>query len=114
MKILSVMTFDPSAVSGPPTQQDFENMDRLIAEMRDKGVLVDTGGHTPGMLQLKVARKNGNTTVTDGPFTEAKEIVGGFGVLEVKDREEAITWTNRFLDLVGNATCTITEIGPTP
>jgi hypothetical protein len=111
VKILSVMTIAPSAASGPPTQEEMENMGALIAEMRGSGVLLDTGGRMPNMLELAVARKDGKTTITDGPFTEAKEIVGGYALLDVKDRDEAIALTTRFLDLVGNATCHLHEVG---
>lgn len=110
MKILSIMMIDPASAAQAPTQEDMERMGALIEEMKSKGVLIETGGRMPNALEMTVARKNGKTTVTDGPFSEAKEVVGGFGLLEVKDREDAIAWTNRFLDLVGNATCVIHEV----
>jgi hypothetical protein len=114
MKVLSIMTIAPSAASGPPTQEQIENMGALIAEMRGDGVLIDTGGRMPNMLELTVARNNGRTTITDGPFTEAKEVVGGYALLEVKDRDDAIALTNRFLALVGNATCHLHEVESSP
>ena len=89
-------------------------MNAFAAEMRSSGVLIDTGGRIPDMLEMTVARKNGKTTITDGPFTEAKEVVGGFALLEVKDRDDAIAVTNRFLDLVGNATCLLHEVDMEP
>lgn len=93
-----------------PTQEDFETMGAFISEMKAKGVLIDTGGALPGSLECRVARKNGKDTVTDGPFAESKEVVGGFALMEVADREEAILWTHRFLDLVGDATCEMHEV----
>lgn len=114
MKILSIMTVTPSAASEPPTQEAMENMGALIAEWRGSGVLLDTGGRMPNMLELTVTRKNGKTTITDGPFTESKEVVGGYALLEVKDRDDAIAVTNRFLDLVGNATCHLHEVEDAP
>jgi len=110
MRILSIFTFDPSTKSGPPSQEDMERMGELINEMRSNGVLIDTGGAMDGQLELIVSRKNGNTAVTDGPFTEAKEVVGGYALLEVKGRDDAIVWANRFLDLVGDATCHLHEV----
>lgn len=110
MKIFSIMTMDPSVAVEPPSQEGITRMDELIAELRSKGVLIETGGRWPGMLALKVTRENGNTTITDGPFTESKEVVGGFALLDVKDRDEAIAITNRFLDLVGNATCILHQV----
>ena len=114
MRILSVMTLAASDASKPPTQEEMEKMGSFAAELRSSGVLIDTGGRIPNMLELTVARKNGKTTITDGPFTEAKEVVGGFALLEVKDRDDAIALTNRFLDLVGNATCHLHEVDMAP
>jgi hypothetical protein len=82
--------------------------------MRAKGALIDTGGRDNEMLELSVARKNGRTTVTDGPFAESKEVVGGFALLDVKDRADAIAWTNRFLEVLGEGTCYLHEVSPTP
>lgn len=85
-------------------------MGALIAEMQSKGVLIDTGGRLPQGLQMSITRKNGTDTVTDGPFAESKEVVGGFALLNVADRAEAIEWTGRFLDLVGDAKCILHEV----
>jgi hypothetical protein len=82
--------------------------------MRAKGALVDTGGRDADMLELSIVRKNGKTTVTDGPFAESKEVVGGFALLEVKDRDDAIAWTNRFLDVLGSGKCYLHEVSSTP
>jgi hypothetical protein len=113
MRVLSVFTIDPGDLK-PPTQETMQRMGELIGEMRDKHVLVDTGGRSPDMLEVSVSRKNGRSTVTDGPFAESKELVGGFALLEVADRAEAIEWTNRFLDVAGNATCYLHEVSATP
>ncbi len=109
MRVLSILKHDATNMP-QPTQEDFEKMGRLIEEMKSKGVLIDTGGAMPGQLELRVARKNGKDTVTDGPFTESKEIVGGFALFEVADREEALQWTRRFQDLVGDCTCELHEV----
>ena len=114
MKILSILTIDRT--NGQPHDDPAmpERMGRLIEEMRAKGALVDTGGRDTDMLELSIARKNGKTTVTDGPFAESKEVVGGFAVLEVNDRDDAIAWTNRFLDVLGSGKCYLHEVSPTP
>jgi len=109
MKVLSIMTLD-AIRSEPPAQEEMERMGRLIAEMRAKGVLLDTGGRPGDMLEFMVARKDGRSTVTDGPFAEAKEVVGGYALLEVKDRDDAEAWTNRFFDVIGDATCYVREV----
>ena len=47
-------------------------------------------------------QRNGEVTVTDGPFTEAKELIGGFALVEVKSKDEAIEWGRRFLKVAGD------------
>lgn len=113
MKVLSILTHDASRQSGP-TPQDYEKMGQFVEECKRKGVLIDTGGRMPNQFELIVSRKNGKTTITDGPFTEGKEVVGGYALMEVKDRDDLIAWTNRFLDLVGDATCHIHEVESGP
>lgn len=116
MKVVSIFTIDPTTAK-PPTPEMQENMGRLIGEMRAKGILIETGGRGPGgdMLELRVARKNGAYDVTDGPFTEAKEVVGGFALMELADRDDAVAWSKRFLDVVGgNATCYLHEVEMAP
>lgn len=114
MKILSIVTLDRTNGHPHSDPELPQRMYELIEEMRGKGALVDTGGRDTDMLELSIARKNGHTTVTDGPFAESKEVVGGFAVLEVKDRADAIAWTNRFLDVLGEGTCYLHEVSPTP
>ena len=111
MKVVSIFTLDP-ATAKAPTPEMQERMGQLIGEMRAKGILIETGGRGPGgdMLELRVARKNGSYNVTDGPFAEAKEVVGGFALLEVSSKEEALELTRRFLDLIGDATCELHEV----
>jgi hypothetical protein len=110
VRIISIYTMDPKKSGKEPSQEQFEKMGALIAEFQSKGILIDTGGHSPDMLELRVTRNTGSTTVTDGPFTESKEVVGGYALMEVKDRDEAIALTKRFLDVAGDGTCTIHEV----
>lgn len=109
MRILSILTHNPETMR-QPGPEDFEKMGRLIDEMKQNGVLIDTGGVMPGAIDFRVSRKNGKDTITDGPFTESKEVVGGFALFEVSSKEEALEWIRRFLDLVGDATCELHEV----
>ena len=113
MKFLSVTTLDFSQAT-PITPEMMQQMEDLIGEMRAKGVLLDTGGRHPGMASFTVVNKNGTSAVTDGPFTESKELVGGFAIMECADMDEAIAWTKRGLEIAGNATAHVHEIFPTP
>ena len=58
-----------------------------------------TGGLGPTSAGLKVRQSAGKLTVTDGPFTEAKEVIGGYAVYDVASRDELMKWTMRFMDL---------------
>ncbi len=79
-----------------PDMTDIEDTRKFHEEMGAAGVLVALDGLTPpATMSARITRENGKTKVTDGPFTEAKEVVGGYYVLEVKSREEAIAWASR-------------------
>jgi hypothetical protein len=85
-----------------PTPQLVENMGRLIEEMTKAGVLVATEGCQPSAKGARVRRTAGKVVVTDGPFTESKEIIGGFALIDVASKAEAIEWTKRFLEVAGD------------
>ncbi|MFZ0030687.1 MAG: YciI family protein [Candidatus Cybelea sp.] len=115
MRFISIMTLDRA--SGRPHEDSkmTERMHKLVTEMRAEGTLVDTGGRSNELLELRLTRKNGRTTVTDGPFSESKEVVGGYAVLELKDRKAAIAAATRFLETLGHdATCFLHEVYPAP
>lgn len=115
MKLISILTLDRADAHPHASPETMERMGRLIEEMRAEGALIDTGGRRTDMMELSVTRKNGHTAVTDGPFAESKEVVGGFALFDAKDRADAVAWTKRFLDVLGsNATCYLHEVSPTP
>jgi hypothetical protein len=94
----------------PPTTEMMAAMGNLIEEMTDKGVLLSTEGCLPTAKGARVRRANGKITVTDGPFTEAKEVIGGFALFQVKSKAEAIEWTKRFLEVAGDGESEIRQI----
>lgn len=111
MRILSVFMLDPASAR-QPNAEEIQRMVAHIDGLRQRGILIDTGGVEDGALELRVTRKNGKDTVTDGPFTEAKEVVGGYALLEVSGRDEAIELTRQFLDVAGkhDGTCVLHEV----
>ena len=111
MKFVSIWTCPPSAFAAPPTQEAMERMGALIGEMQQAGVLVDTGGVMNHNSSFRVHREDAKITVTDGPFTEAKEVVGGFALMKVASKAEAEHWTRRFIEVAGNGTAELHEIG---
>jgi hypothetical protein len=85
--------------SGPPPKELMDAISKLGEEGTKTGVLVETGGLLPSSAGARIRLSGGKLTVTDGPFTEAKELIGGYAIYEVKSKQEAIEWTSRFMQL---------------
>jgi hypothetical protein len=75
---------------------------QLIEEGAKDGVFVSGEGLKPSSQRRHVAYKNGKRTITDGPFTEAKELVGGFALMKVRSKEEALSWCDKFAAILGD------------
>jgi hypothetical protein len=100
--------------SSAPSPEEMTKMGALIGEMMQAGVLLSTEGCKSSKHGARVKLDNGKFTVTDGPFTEAKEFVGGLAVIKVNSKDEAIAWTKRFLSVVGQGVSEVLEINETP
>jgi hypothetical protein len=94
--------------SAPPSQQMLEEVGKFTEETKRAGILLATGGL--GQKSTRVRNSGGKMAVTDGPFTETKELTGGFALIEVKSREEAIEWAKRFRKIVGDGESVIQEV----
>ena len=79
-------------ITGTFDQELFNKYMRFNEEMHKAGVLVASEGLNPGSPGARVEARNGQRVVVDGPFAESKEMVGGFYILDVSSREEAIAW----------------------
>jgi hypothetical protein len=90
------------------------NMSKLIEEAMKAGWLVSTEGCLPSTNGARVRISGGKLTVTDGPFTETKEQVGGFALLQAKSKEEAIELVKNFLKVVGGGECEIRQLYEAP
>lgn len=90
---------EKNAPAEGPSPELMERMGELLEEMTKAGVLLDTAGLAPTSQATSVTWSNGKLAVTDGPFTESKEVIGGYTILQAKDKAEAIEWTKRFLQL---------------
>jgi hypothetical protein len=84
------------------TPRLMEDMGRLMDELTKSGALVETAGLRPTSEGVRVRLSGGRTRVVDGPFTETKEVVGGYAMLEAASMEEAIALTRRFLMVHGD------------
>jgi hypothetical protein len=103
--------FDPDADVNPPTPEMMAEMGAFIGEAVQAGVLVATGALQPKGTRLRLS--NGKFTVTDGPFIELKELLAGFAVIQVPSLEEAIEWSKRFREIVGDGESEIVQVfGP--
>jgi hypothetical protein len=85
--------------SGFPPKELMEAIGKLSEEASNAGTMVGSGGLGPTALGARVRLSGGQLTVTDGPFTEAKEIVGGYAQFELKSKEEAVASAVRFMEL---------------
>jgi hypothetical protein len=114
MKFVSMWFPEARCHDHVPGADEQAAMGALIGEMMNAGVLVDTGGVMAGGESLRLKRAGTEVSVTDGPFTESKEMVGGFALLKVGSRLEAEAWTRRFLDLAGDGTAELHEVSELP
>jgi hypothetical protein len=78
-----------------PPKEAVEVMNRYNEEMAKAGILLSLDGLHPLLKGARVTYKGGKTTVTDGPFVEAKEVVGGYWLIDVKSKDEAIEWAKK-------------------
>jgi hypothetical protein len=110
MKFVSIWKPDRAVWAAEPDEEHMVAMGRLIEELMSAGVLLDTGGVSDGGMSLRVQRSGGNVTVTDGPFAETKELVGGFAIFEVNSKDEAIALTRRFLEIAGDGSSELHQV----
>ena len=94
----------------PPSPEEMAAMGKLIEEAMKSGWLLSTEGCLPSAFGARVRRSEGKVTVTDGPFTESKELVGGFAILKANSKEEAIEIAKRFLGHVGEGECEVRQL----
>jgi hypothetical protein len=85
--------------AGPPPMALMAAIGKLGEEAMRAGVIVETGGLLPSEMGARVRLSAGKLTVTDGPFAETKELVGGYAVYDLKSKQEAIDWATRFMQL---------------
>ncbi len=117
MRFLSMIRIDESTGQAP-SEQLMADMGKLIEELSRKGVLIDTAGLRPTSEGVRVRLRRGKISTVDGPFTETKEVIGGYAILEAKSQEEAIEHTKRFLRVHGDEwdiECEVRQLeGPDP
>ncbi len=106
-----LMISRPSESTPPPDEKLYTEMGKFVEELSAAGILLATGGLEPG--GTKVTSHGDEITVVDGPFTEAKEAIAGFALVEVRSKEEAIELSRRFRKIVGDGESVIQQVfGP--
>jgi hypothetical protein len=85
--------------SGPPPKELMEAIEKIAEEATKAGEMIESGGLASTATGTRVRLSGGKLNVTDGPFTEAKEVFGGYAVFELKSKKEAIERTVRFMEL---------------
>src|SRR5688572_11452797 len=112
MRFLSMIRIEENT-GQVPSERLMTEMGQLIEEMTRAGVLLSTAGLRPTSDGARVRLRNGKLSTIDGPFTETKEVIGGFALLEAGSKEEAIEHTKRFLAIHGdewNLECEVRQL----
>jgi hypothetical protein len=102
-----MMIYKPDDVASleagsPPTEDEMTRMGEFIEEVAREGVLVLTDGLQASSTGARVRRTKGRITVEDGPFTETKELIGGFAIVNVTSKAQAVELAKRFLAVAGD------------
>lgn len=112
MRFLSVYKTVERGV--PPTPEEMAKMGKLIEEGMKAGFLLAVEGCLPSATGARVRLSSGNLTVTDGPFTESKEVIGGLALLKTSSKEEAIEVAKQFLQVAGDGECELRQLFEAP
>ena len=108
MKFLSI--YKTTERNVPPTQEEMAKMGKLVEDGMKAGFLLAVEGCMPSATGARVRLSSGKVTVTDGPFTESKEVIGGLAVLQANSKEEAIELVKQFLRVAGDGECELRQL----
>jgi hypothetical protein len=108
MRFLSVYKTAERGV--PPSQGEMAAMGKLIEDGMKAGYLLAVEGCLPSATGARVRLANGKLTVTDGPFTESKEVIGGFALLQANSKAEALDLVKQFLNVAGDGECEVRQL----
>jgi hypothetical protein len=108
MRFLSV--YKTAETGLPPTQEEISTMSKLIEEGMKAGWLVAVEGCMPSFTGARVRKSGAKTIVTDGPFAETKELIGGLAILQANSKEHAIELTKYFLSYAADGECELRQL----
>jgi hypothetical protein len=105
-----IAIYRPTKVT-PPSPKQTEEMGAFIQEALQAGVLLATEGFGPSTpSDVKLTLSEGQFSVTDGPFTETKEAIGGFAIMQLPSRQQMLDWTKRFLKIAGDGESEVRQL----
>ena len=111
MRFLMISYPSADGVNTPPSPEMHQEMGTLVEAEKKAGVLIETGGLLPvSMGGARVRSRGGKLTIMDGPFTESKELVAGFAIVEVDSFEQALDVSRRFYKVAGDGDGEIRQI----
>jgi hypothetical protein len=108
MKFLSV--YKTKERNAPPSPAEMERMGKLVEEGLKAGKLLAVEGCMPTALGARIRQDAGTATVTDGPFSEAKEVIGGLAIIQANSKAEAIEYVRYFLSIAGDGECELRQL----
>ncbi len=115
MRILGLLKADQHSEAGtPPTPELLEKMGNFMEEIMKSGVLLATDALQPSSQGKRVRLNDGKVSVTDGPFTESKELVASYALFQVRSMSEAVEWSTRFLNVLGQGECELRPLFDPP
>ncbi|MGW6740283.1 YciI family protein [Streptomyces sp. NPDC055025] len=99
-RFLTLVRIDErNAPTDTPGPEFDERMGALFEEISKAGVMLDTAGLAPTAEGTRITWSGGKLSYTDGPFTESKEVIGGYSISRCEDKAEALEWAKRFLEI---------------
>jgi hypothetical protein len=108
--IMRFLSLYKTVERGVPTPEEMARMGRLVEDGMKAGFLLAVEGCLPSAAGARVRLANGKITVTDGPFTESKEVVGGLAVLQANSKAEAVEMARQFLGVAGDGECELRQL----
>lgn len=110
MKFMLMFKVEPGNEERGPACKTMPEMEAFVEKLRQEGTLLAAEGLAPSDKGAKVSRAGGKVSVKDGPFTEAKELVAGFSLVEVPSKAAAVELAQQFLKIAGEGVCEAREV----
>jgi hypothetical protein len=108
MRFLSV--YKSVETGALPTPEEMARMGKLVEDGMKAGFLLAVEGCMPSAKGARVRLSNGRVSVSDGPFTESKEVIGGLAILQASSKEEAVERVKQFLHVAGDGECELRQL----